>query len=90
MKGRIGARSLVASLAVLLVAACGGSNVSQAPNQQVSMTVLYTAATDPLPVWVAADDGIFAAHHLDVTLKAVQGAGDTPRRSPAGARRWDS
>jgi NitT/TauT family transport system substrate-binding protein len=85
MKGWIGARSLVVSLAVLLVVACGGSNVRQTSNQRVSMTVLYTAATDPLPVWVAADDGIFAAHNLDVTLKAVQGAGDTPPALSSGS-----
>ena len=88
MEGRVGIR-LAAAMAILVIAsACGGGGAG-APsptesNAKVSITVLYTAATDPLPVWVAADDGIFASHDLEVTLKQVQGAGDTPPALSSG------
>ncbi len=88
MKGPAGTWSLVASLAVLVLVGCGGSSASpsatETPNEHVSITLLFTVALDPLPVWVAQDDGIFASHNLDMTLKQVQGAGDTPPALSSG------
>lgn len=90
MEGRVGIRAAVAMLILVIASACGGGGGANASpsatesNEKVSITLLYTAATDPLPVWVAKDDGIFASHNLDVTLKQVQGAGDTPPALSSG------
>src|SRR5262245_50533251 len=65
-------RVLIVLLAALLAATSG------AAAQSAKIDVLYAAASDFLPAFVAKDKGFFEQHQLDVTLTRVQLASTVP------------
>jgi NitT/TauT family transport system substrate-binding protein len=67
-----------AALAVLLLAACGSPQTTQAPSgddgpEQAEITVGVLPIADVAPVYLAVERGLFADEGLTVTVELVQG-----------------
>lgn len=74
-RGLLGA-AIAAALLAPSVAACGPGGSSHNEN---SITVSYSqVVADELPLWIAADSGLFAKHGLDVKLISLSGSDGFP------------
>jgi NitT/TauT family transport system substrate-binding protein len=66
----------VAAATAVALTACGPAGNSGGGN---SLTVSYSqVVADELPLWIAADSGLFAKHGLDVKLTSVSGSDGFP------------
>jgi NitT/TauT family transport system substrate-binding protein len=62
----------IGACAAMLVA-CGGSSQRSQSSGVTKLRVVYQPTATALPALVAVDEGIFAKHHLDVTLTPASG-----------------
>jgi ABC-type nitrate/sulfonate/bicarbonate transport system substrate-binding protein len=69
------------SVATLLVNLCLLSTASAQDKKLTPVTVAYSATSGTFsPLWVAADQGLFAKHGLDVRMTYIQGIAFCCRR----------
>jgi NitT/TauT family transport system substrate-binding protein len=71
----VAAPAILSALVLMLATACGGSSSPSSGTAKLEKTTLVVGATPAeavTPLYVAAQQGIFAAHGLNVQIKTIQ------------------